>query len=365
MRPSLPLLASLLAACAFAADVELSLTNGRTVRGEVVSETEANIVLRSRYPGRGSVKQVESSYIKSDILRRKDLPGVMQQYEQRSKQTPDTVPEQCTLAQWAYENCLREQARTHALRVLGMDPENAWARRILDNSGYMEVDGKWVDEAEHLKANGLVRVDGEIMVAGLADARTAYKRAKAVYASAKHKYDEAKGVATEKPRSAATAEAKAKESAAAAEAAKKSVEEAEAQLAQIREEPAGKGDDARKERLDRISKAQQAVNAAKQKQRDAKDAADKAQQAAKSDKRAGDSAKSSLPELEAALAKADAELKAAAAKLPADDPLLKEEAPAEPKAADKDKDAGAPPKDDQQAEPEKPKVRRLRAGGGD
>lgn len=361
MRPCLLLL---IAALTAAADVELALTNGRTVRGEVVSESEGGITLRSRFPTRGGMRQVESSYVKSDILRRKDLPGVQQQYEERRKQTPDTVPEQCTLAQWAYENCLREQAKVHGLRVLEMDPENAWARRILDNCGYMEVDGKWVDEAEHLKANGLVRVDGEIMVAGLADARAAYRRARAVYLQAKRKCDEVRAVANDKPRSAAAADAKAKEAAAVVEGAKKGVEDAEAALAAAREEPAGKGDDARRERLDRIAKAQQAVTAARQKQRESADAAEKAKRAASSDKNAGERAKASLPELEAALAKAEADLKAAAAKLPADDPLLQEQDKDGAVAEGKGQDAPAA-RHEPAGEAEKPQVRRLRAGGGD
>lgn len=356
----------LIAALTAAADVELALTNGRTVRGEIVSESDAGITLRSRFPTRGGMRQVETSFVKSDILRRKDLPGVRQLYDERRKQTPDTVPEQCTLAQWAYENCLRDEAKSHAMRVLQMDAENAWARRILDNCGFMEVNGAWVDEAEHLKANGLVRVDGEIMVAGLADARTAYRRARAAYLQAKRKCDEVRTTATEKPRSAAAADAKAKESTAAIEGAKKGVEEAEAALAAAREEPSGKGDEARRERLDRIAKAQQAVTAAKQRQRDAVDAAEKAKRAAATDKTAGDRAKASLPELEAALAKAEAEMKAAAAKLPADDPLLQEQA-ADGAVAD---GPAAPPevpaaRQEPAPEPEKPQVRRLRAGGGD
>lgn len=358
MRSCLLLLLSI--ACIAAADLELSLTNGRTVRGEVVSETDTTVVLRTRFPARGGMKQVESSYAKADILRRKDLPGVVQQYEERKARTPDTVPEQCTLAQWAYENCLREQARTHALRVLTLDTENAWARRILDNCGYMEVDGKWVDEAEHLKANGLVRVDGEIMVAGLADARKAYQRAKMVQAAAKRKLEEMRKVAEEKPRSAAAAEAKSKEATAGLDGAKKAIEEAEAQLSKAKDEPAGKGDDGRKERQDRINKAQQAVTAARQHQRELKDTADKASRAASQDKSSADRAQSALVDLETAYAKAEAELKAAAEKLPTDDPLLKE-------SETVDKAAGTPAagSKDTPDEPEKPQVRRLRSGGGD
>ena len=361
MRSSLLILIT--AAMLGAADVELALTNGRTVRGELVSEADGSLVLRSRFPARGAVKQVESTYAKGDILRRKELPSVQQQYDERKARTPDTVPEQCTLAQWAYENCLREQARTHALRVLELDGENAWAKRVLDNCGYIEVAGKWVDEAEYLKANGLVRVDGEMVPAGLAEARRDYTRAKTNEETLKRKVVETRETATGKAESAAAAEGKSKESAAAAEAAGKAVDEAEKALAEARQAPQGKGDDGRKERSDRIDAAAKKLTEARTKQRDAKDAADKAKRVGSSDKSASERAKAALPDLEAALAKASEDVKAAIAKLPKDDPLLakaaEEPAPAPAKDAPKNAEPGA------KAEPEKPQLRRLRSGGGD
>ncbi len=361
MRSSLLILIA--AAVLGAADVELALTNGRTVRGELVSEADGNLVLRSRFPARGAIKQVESTYAKGDILRRKELTSVQQQYDERKARTPDTVPEQCTLAQWAYENCLREQAKTHALRVLELDSENAWAKRVLDNCGYIEVSGKWVDEAEYLKANGLVRVDGELVAAGLAEARRDYTRAKTNEENLKRKVAETRETATGKAESAAAAEGKSKESAAAAEAAGKAVDEAEKALAEARQAPQGRGDDGRKERSDRIDAATKKLTETRTKQREAKDAAEKAKRAGSSDKSASERAKAALPDLEAALAKATEDLKAAAAKLPKDDPLLakaaEEPAPATTKEAAKNAEPGA------KAEPEKPQLRRLRSGGGD
>ncbi len=360
MRSSLLLLLAVLAG---AADVELSLTNGRTVRGELVSENDALITLRSRFPARGAAKLVESVYPKGDILKRKELPSPAQQYEERKARTPDTVPEQCTLAQWAYENCLREPAKVHALRVLELDAENAWARRILDNCGYIEVSAKWVDEAEHFKANNLVRVDGEIMPAGLAEARRSYSRARQAFETSTRKLAEARETVAGKSGSAASAEAKAKEAAAQAEALKKTIEEAEKALAAAREEPVGRGDEERKARQQAIEGASKRLSEARVQQSEAKKTADKAKQTGSSDKASAERAKTAIVELEAAVAKAETEMKAAAAKLPADDPLLTKP-PTETAPAGKD----APPaadKPEQPAEPEKPKVRRLRSGTGD
>lgn len=360
MRSSLLLLLAVLAG---AADVELSLTNGRTVRGELVSESDALITLRSRFPARGVAKQVESVYPKGDILKRKELPSPAQQYDERKARTPDTVPEQCTLAQWAYENCLREQARTHALRVLELDTENAWARRILDNCGYIEVSAKWVDEAEHFKANNLTRVDGEIVPAGLAEARRTYSRARLAYETVSRKLAETRDTASGKAGSAVAAEGKAKEAAAQAEGLKKTIEEAEKALAAAKEEPVGRGDEERKARQQAIEAANKRLVEARTQQSEAKRAAEKAKQAGTSDKASAERAKTAIAELETAVAKAEADMKAAATKLPADDPLLAKPA-VEAKPAVK-AESPATDKPEQPAEPEKPKVRRLRSGGGD
>jgi hypothetical protein len=353
-------LLSLILGSLMAAEVELSLANGRTVRGELVQDGDT-VLLRSRHPVRGGVRLVDASYAKADILKRKEIPGAQQQYDERKARTPDTVPEQCTLAQWAYENCLREQAKVHAERVLVQDPENAWARRILDNCGYMEVAGKWVDEAEHLKANGLVRVDGEILAAGLAEARKAYQRASVVATAARKKVEEARSAAGDRPKNAAAAEAKVKEGTAAVEAAKKQQEEIDAQIEKLRgENMRGEAAERRDKQVDDLTKKRaESV----QKQREAKKSADEAKRSATADKNAGEKAKAALPDLEAALAKAETELKAAAAKLPADDPVLAKKAGDGEKPVAEKPTKGDKPASDAPAKPDAPPVRRLRNGG--
>ena len=71
-----------------------------------------------------------------------------------------------------------------------------------DNCGYIEVSSKWVDEAEHFKANNLTRVDGEIVPAGLAEARRSYSRARSTYETASRKLTETRDIASGKAGSA-------------------------------------------------------------------------------------------------------------------------------------------------------------------
>jgi colicin import membrane protein len=362
MRRCLPLLLTAFAALAGAADVELVLADGRTVRGEFIAEADGRITVRARFPARGQVKRIDTSYPVADVLRRKDLPSPEQQYAERAERTPETIPELCSLAQWCYENGMREQARTQALRVLALDATNAWARRILDNAGYLELEGRWVDEEAYLKEQGLVRLDGELVKAEIAEARRDARRAIAARSAARSKVESLRAGSN----GGTGAEAKAKSAEAAAEAAGKAVEAAEEALAKLRDQPPARGDDARRARDERIAAAQKALQTARLKEREAQKASDEAKRTAESEKRTLDTAKRDLPEAEKALAKAEADLVAALAKLPANDPVVaeakpKDEAPADAKPEPKTKPGSDAPAEPAQPEP-KPR-KRLQAGG--
>lgn len=352
------LIAALIAPAAMSAgDAELALSNGRTVRGEVVSDGPEGITLRLRSPVRGGVKQIDVVYAKADIVRKKDVPTPAQQYDERKARTPDTVPELCTLAQWCYENCLRDQAKAHALRVLELDPDSAWAKRILDNCGFIETDGKWVDESDYMKANNLAKVDGQLVPVAVAEARKALAKAVATRDRCAKQLQEAQSILAEKPGSAAAYEGKAKEQAAAAEAAKKAVDELDKKIDELSNQAGSSREDTERRRtqLDELRKRLGELQA---KANDASKAAAEAKRLAGRDKSSAEQAKAKLPDLEAAMAKAVEEVKAAVAKLPADDPAakaamtppkppapteVKERAPRPPQG---DKPQGRPPKDD-------------------
>jgi hypothetical protein len=367
-------LIALLAVCSLASavEVELTLTSGRTVRGEVISETDGGLTLRMRTQARGGIQAVDVAYQKADILRRKELPSLDQQYAERKERTPDTVPEQCGLAQWCYENSLREKARDHAKHVLESDSTNAWARRILDKCGYVEVEGAWVDEGEYAKANGVVRIDGQFIPVAVAEGRRVLGRAVAARDALAKKIADMRDQVENKPKAAEEADAKMKSGTAAAEAAKKDIEVAEEQLAALREETP-KGEASRDRQQKKIDELTKRIAELKVKQRDAKRTADDAKRAADLARSAGERVQTELPKLEAALTKAEAEVAAAIAKLPADDPVAKAAiapSPAKEDATDAKQAKGAKPSDkagdeqpaeDKPAE-DKPAERRLRRG---
>lgn len=311
--PLLSALPVLLAAVLGAGEVELSLNTGRTVRGEVLSETPTELVLRSRFPARGGTKEIEARFAKDSVIKRTELAPREQQFAERKAATPETVPELCSLAQWAYENCLREQARETALRVLAQEPDNAWAKRILDNAGYLEVASKWVDEAEYLKANNLARWENEIITVALFEARRGYQRAKARRDDVAKRLTTAQAAASAKP--PADPAAKAKEQASAEEKLKRQIAETDKQLERLKDQPSKRA----QERHADLTKAKEAM--LREQAQATKDAAAAARQAAV-DKASAEQLATLITTLTTDLAAAEAEVAAAAAKLPPGDPLL-------------------------------------------
>lgn len=345
-----------------AADVEVALTSGRTVRGELIKDNDGSLTVRLRSPVRGGVKQVEATYPRNDILRRKDLPSLDVQYEDRRKATNDTVPDLCVLAQWCYENCLRERAFTHASKVLELDGDNAWAKHILDSCGYIAVDGKYVDEEKYLADTKQEKVDGQILPVAVAEARRALSRAVGARDSAAKRLATYQAILKDKPAAVAADEAKAKDAAAAADAAKKAYEAAKKKYDESGTQPLAKNETADKRQKSQ-SDMLAAVNKLVDKVNETKRASDAASRQLTSDKGALDRANAQIADCQAAVDKAVADIKEAAAKLPADDPAAKEALASlteTPKAIDAPKPgsapatAGAPP-----AGPAKDPVRRL------
>ncbi|MEK7414468.1 MAG: hypothetical protein AAB263_14230 [Planctomycetota bacterium] len=358
-----------------AADVELSLASGQTIVGEIVKDGEDAVVIRQAFATRGGARIVEVSFKRTDILHRKELPSLLQRYEERKARTPDTVPEQCTLAQWCSENCLRELAHKHATHVLTLDPDNTWAKRTLDSCGYLYLadKGQWVDEVPYLKANNLAKLDGKLVPAEYAESRIALSKAVTARDQLTKLVDEKKTIVRDKGAAADGNEAKAKQSAAAVEAVKKALDQAQQTLETAQTTPSTKPETpaAHAKRLDDLAKKRDAAQA---KLSETKKAADAAKRLASIDKSQVESAKGSLTDLEASLTKAKSDVVAAAAKLPKDDPAVIAAvggtAPPTGAAAGTPSATDNKPKTGTTSDPpvtppvDKP-VRRLRPGGGD
>jgi hypothetical protein len=116
------------------------------------------------------------------------------------------------LAQWALDLGLQTQARGAFERVVGIDPDNAVARRAL---GQSLVDGRWLSEADAYRARGFVQFQGAWVTPSERDADLRAQEAQAAAAGARA---DAEARAREADARAAEAEARRAEAAAQTDA---------------------------------------------------------------------------------------------------------------------------------------------------
>jgi hypothetical protein len=145
-----------------AGEIELRLRD-QIIQGELIVEDAERLVIRQRFMLRGEVHQIDREILRDAVLGRQDVPSPSERYIAQRDQTGADPVSQCRLAQWCQEQCLLEQATTHALAALAVDAEMVWARRILANCGKVEVDGRWLDEREHLASLGQARFGDRIV----------------------------------------------------------------------------------------------------------------------------------------------------------------------------------------------------------
>ncbi len=157
-----------------AAEVELVLTNGQTVRGEIVNEVGGELSLRRTVATKSGAIVSETSYKADDIAKRTAVKSAAEEYPARATGTPDTAPAQYSLAVWCRDNALADAAATHAKRALVLQPGHALARDLLGNLGWIEREHVWVLESEWLAAQGLVKYAGRYVTPADAEACKAY-----------------------------------------------------------------------------------------------------------------------------------------------------------------------------------------------
>ena len=148
--PLLPPTAGL-AALAVAAHADtVTLTNGRTLEGEVKRDGD-RVVVKTPY----GEMQLEASEVKSIVEGR----TVFDAYLERRKETDaESADSQAELAEWCQEKGLRAEARRHFQAALEIDTDHEKARAAL---GYSKRDGAWLTEDDVKAAEGLVKVDGK------------------------------------------------------------------------------------------------------------------------------------------------------------------------------------------------------------
>jgi hypothetical protein len=146
-----------------AAEVELTLANGDSAYGELLSESETKVVIDRKVWTKTGVIAGKTEYLRPSIARMEAVVSLADFYAAKAKTTPDTYPAQFTLAQWCIDRGLQDQAFVHAKRLYDLDPKDEVSRKLLLDLGYVLDGAIWVKETEYAANHGLVAYDGKLM----------------------------------------------------------------------------------------------------------------------------------------------------------------------------------------------------------
>lgn len=152
-----------------AQQVEVHLRSGQVVKGEVVSEDDAQITVKTVSVSKNGIMAMSLGYKRADIADIVRLPDPEQEYSRRNTEATSAA-EHASLAQWCRDQAMAERALEHAQKALALDPAQASALTLMNDLGWVLVDKKWVKESEWLASQGKVRYQGKIMTSAEVDA---------------------------------------------------------------------------------------------------------------------------------------------------------------------------------------------------
>jgi hypothetical protein len=129
------------------------LEGGGKVTGEIVSESESELVVRTKY-GATHVIAVE------DILKIERQGKPKEEFQKQLAQlAKDDADGFCDLGEWARQRGLEEESQQAFGRAIEIDSEHARAHRALGHKRHL---GRWYDEATYKKVvEGLVEYRGK------------------------------------------------------------------------------------------------------------------------------------------------------------------------------------------------------------
>jgi hypothetical protein len=153
-----------------AQQVELHLVDGRVVKGELVSEDDAAVTVKSTLASKsGAPMSITIGYKRDDIVNVVKMANPEDVYNSKSG-AAKSADDHLTLARWCKDQVLTDHAIEEAKKTLAIDTSSDGARRLLQDLGLAEVDGKWVKESEWLASQGKERFQGKIMTIDEANA---------------------------------------------------------------------------------------------------------------------------------------------------------------------------------------------------
>jgi len=159
-----------------AQQVEVHMTAGQVVSGELVKEDDDAITVKTQMVGKTSTMVADVVLKRADIARIDKAQDPETEYLLRRK-AATTTAEQLALARWCREKGLADHALELARLAVAQPPASDEALAMMKSLGWIQVDGTWVQEDVWLKASGKTRYLGTIMPIAEAEARKARDQA--------------------------------------------------------------------------------------------------------------------------------------------------------------------------------------------
>lgn len=146
-----------------ATTVEVRVTSGDLITGEVVEETATSLEIKRLVLIKHKAVETTITVSKSTITTRKEVPSLAAQYETRRASAQSTLLGQCALARWCLDRALTEQSLVHTRQAEQLDRFSPLVSKLYGDLGYIKVDDAWVLESEHLASTGKVKVGDAVM----------------------------------------------------------------------------------------------------------------------------------------------------------------------------------------------------------
>lgn len=166
MRLLIPVLALLLGTSGLlpaATTVEVRVTSGDLITGEVVTETATTLEVKRLVLIKHRPVETTITLNKSTITMRKEVPSLTAQYETRRASVQSTLLGQAALARWCLDRALVEPALVHTRQAEQIDRFSPLVAKLYGDLGYIRVDDAWVAESDHLASSGKVKVGDAVM----------------------------------------------------------------------------------------------------------------------------------------------------------------------------------------------------------
>jgi hypothetical protein len=165
MRPyvTLALLALVLSAPAQAGDVEMRLTTGERVFGELLVQNADAVTINRKVWTKNGLIAGRADYARGRIAAMEPVASLDDLYKKHAAEVPDTYDGQFSLAKWCADRGLQDQAFATAKKLYDRDSSDQVTKDLLGELGYVLDGAQWVKESDYAAKHGLVIYDGKML----------------------------------------------------------------------------------------------------------------------------------------------------------------------------------------------------------